>query len=1560
MTFSVVEGTFETQGTVSGTDATTFALTDPQNIPAHVDSPNVLRVWMENPEQPDINVFNGDVTLEISTTNALLGVDGVTVISGVPTLAQDTISGSRTEWLAASGSLQSQIDTVEAGDVDDVNSVTGSVTIAGAGEVAVTTDGQTITVSGTPHETDTDTDTISDALVGVDGVTVLSGTPTAGETTISGFRDEFVAASGTLQSAIDSTQPDVDSLNALTGDITVIGKGEVGVTIEGQNIVVSGTDHATDTNTDTVSNALVGVDGITVISGVPTSSETTISGFRSELLVTATGSAGAGIIGFPTASGFATDLITTPPSPSVEGVMGFYNSAGWADGGTITDTGGGTVAVASGIGGIRTANASLAQLVAFGWPQTSGLAVPNDSTRFLGVSYDSTADTATVVNQTVNTWDYKTEFPLGTVFNRDNILTIINAPQTVGDAIALVNQRFQEVDGAVRADQLGGLIIGETGTRNVTMSEGTIWFKLNPFAIAAVDTSGSDDFDAFYRDGGGGFTKVASETQWDNDSWDDNSGVLATLTNNRYGTLWWYLDIDGTLVCIYGRGDHVKIGDAEAETIPNTRPQGLDNAVFLGRFIFLKNASTVSIIESAFDTLFALTGITDHGNLAGLLDDDHPLYPLVDGTRGFLGTVSGVDPIDSDDLATKNYVDTQDVTISGHLQSAIDAVEGSDVDSINALTGDVVVIGKGEVGVTIEGQNIVVSGTEHATDTDTDTISDAMVGTDGITVISGVPTSSETTISGFRGEFVSSSGSLQSQLDALDVVDSLNSETGDLTVVGAGEVAVTTAGSIITVSGTPHPSDTDTDTISDAILGGIGIVVTSGVDTITIDGHIRYTKDENDAILGTDGITVISGSNIITVSGFQTEFVSASGSLQTQIDAVEASDVDDVNAVTGSVTIAGAGEVVVTTDGQIITVSGTDHATDTDTISNALVGADGITVISGVPTSSETTVSGFQTEFVNASGSLQGQLDSLDVVDSLNSQTGDLTVVGAGEVAVTTDGTVITVSGTEHATDTDTDTVSNAIIGGIGIAVTSGIDTTTIDGHLRYTKDENDAILGVDGIAIISGTNIITVSGFQTEFVSASGSLQTQIDAVEGSDIDSITISGTQLTGDIVFEGLGSVNLDTSGQTVIFSGSGGGGSGAITDINGEVGSITIEGAGEVEVTTAGQTITISGTDHSAGGDSDSLVGAGGITVLSGVPTSAQVTISGFRDEFVSASGSLQTQIDAVDGGGSGEVSDALVGVDGITVLSGTPTESETTVSGFRTEFLNASGTLSSEIDSDIATHTAISDAHHARYTKDENDAIIGGSNVTVVSGVNIITISSTGGGGGGGTVSDAMVGADGITVISGVPTESETTISGFRTEFVAASGSLQTAIDVTTSGTFVFNQVAPATEWLIPHTLATKAITWTITDVNGLRFKEDTATISGSDNLRLSFNPARAGIAYVLAGGNVPGSLSGLREDENGFFFQTVVGSVTLMEKSSYARTIVDFTGVTVSGSVSGTVSIDGTEVDGISNQIWNTSQSTKTATGNNLIPIGGRALLTISGASSFERFGWTYATERP
>ena len=73
--------------------------------------------------------------------------------------------------------------------------------------------------------------------------------------------------------------------------------------------------------------------------------------------------------------------------------------------------------------------------------------------------------------------------------------------------------------------------------------------------------------------------------------------------------------------------------------------------------------TTKQYVDNAITSISGVIG--DHGNLLGLTDDDHPQYVLVDGSRGFTSTVSGVSPTESYHLATKSYVDA--LTVSGSI-----------------------------------------------------------------------------------------------------------------------------------------------------------------------------------------------------------------------------------------------------------------------------------------------------------------------------------------------------------------------------------------------------------------------------------------------------------------------------------------------------------------------------------------------------------------------------------------------------------------------------------------------------------------------------------------------------------------------------------------------------------------------------------------------------------------------------------------------------------------------------------------------------------------------------
>ena len=95
-------------------------------------------------------------------------------------------------------------------------------------------------------------------------------------------------------------------------------------------------------------------------------------------------------------------------------------------------------------------------------------------------------------------------------------------------------------------------------------------------------------------------------------------------------------------------------------------------------------------------------------------------------------------------------------------------------------------------------------------------------------------------------------------------------------------------------------------------------------------------------------------------------------------------------------------------------------------------------------------------------------------------------------------------------------------------------DLTTVSGHLQSQINSIDvdevepAIVGTDGITVLSGTSTTTLVGFRSEFVSASGSLQSQISALDSS----VTLQ------DVYDNGTGQI-LTSAGKPVVVSGSGG-------------------------------------------------------------------------------------------------------------------------------------------------------------------------------------------------------------------------------------------------------------------------------------------------------------------------------------------------------------------------------------------------------------------------------------
>lgn len=75
-------------------------------------------------------------------------------------------------------------------------------------------------------------------------------------------------------------------------------------------------------------------------------------------------------------------------------------------------------------------------------------------------------------------------------------------------------------------------------------------------------------------------------------------------------------------------------------------------------YFLVGNGTTFSLLSpAAVAAILGLSITGDHGNLTGLLDDDHTQYSLVNGTRAFTGVVGGITPTLAAHLTTKGYVD---------------------------------------------------------------------------------------------------------------------------------------------------------------------------------------------------------------------------------------------------------------------------------------------------------------------------------------------------------------------------------------------------------------------------------------------------------------------------------------------------------------------------------------------------------------------------------------------------------------------------------------------------------------------------------------------------------------------------------------------------------------------------------------------------------------------------------------------------------------------------------------------------------------------------------------
>lgn len=340
---------------------------------------------------------------------------------------------------------------------------------------------------------------------------------------------------------------------------------------------------------------------------------------ETELGATSTGhTSGADLIGIP--------IVAGATNTSLHELSNAFSSAGRFTGGAISDAGSETVNVTAGTGWIKATDDDTAELLAFDWALSNGIAIPTDTTRYIGVVYG----TPPVVDiRTSDNYDLDTEFILGSVINVGGTLHILNNPWWVTDGITNMLERFRAEGNLVRDKHLGGLILSVTATRRVVVSSGTLWAYVNEFPITAF-TSVADaaTFENYYVDALGVW-RDADLYQYRVDKWNDTSqtgtAALADLGNNKYCNLWVYVEADDDEIAIlYGQAQYVSAAGAEAEAPPtNVSSHHTEHSMLIGRIIIKQGVDTPVSVQSAFDTQFTASQAADHLNLSNIGTNAH-------------------------------------------------------------------------------------------------------------------------------------------------------------------------------------------------------------------------------------------------------------------------------------------------------------------------------------------------------------------------------------------------------------------------------------------------------------------------------------------------------------------------------------------------------------------------------------------------------------------------------------------------------------------------------------------------------------------------------------------------------------------------------------------------------------------------------------------------------------------------------------------------------------------------------------------------------------------------
>ncbi len=224
-----------------------------------------------------------------------------------------------------------------------------------------------------------------------------------------------------------------------------------------------------------------------------------------------------------------------------------------------------------------------------------------------------------------------------------SILLLSNHRILLKERPALIHDYAKDVIGNVVVSGL--TTIKDAIAFRLQVDTGTFYTRDFKVTVPATDPI---TFTYWFRDGSGGFTRVAGSTLIDKDNWDDGTGVLNSLIAGEFKKDLLFVVFTATGLVeyhvFYGQEVFTSQSEAEAGNLPSADGDVISNGVRSGGIVIegaaVAIASVVDVRPFVGQLAPGTTEVTDHGLLSGLTDDDHSQYQLrseEDAANGYAG-----------------------------------------------------------------------------------------------------------------------------------------------------------------------------------------------------------------------------------------------------------------------------------------------------------------------------------------------------------------------------------------------------------------------------------------------------------------------------------------------------------------------------------------------------------------------------------------------------------------------------------------------------------------------------------------------------------------------------------------------------------------------------------------------------------------------------------------------------------------------------------------------------------------------------------------------------------